>query len=226
MILSRLRTMPRLARALAADRSGLAMIEFAYMLPVMLMLCLTGAELCNYVTVRMRVSQLALHIADNAARIGTGSQLTAKTISETDINDLLTGAGLQADTLNLYTNGRVILSDLEPVASPNTNSKYKIGWQRCRGMKVHASTYGNAGDTNLSGMGPSGRQAFAPDDSATMYVEVYYEYQPLVGRGYIASNLLTMTETASMVVRDRRDLTQIYNTEGATSSSCSSYNAG
>ena len=201
------------------DRSGVALLEFALTLPILLLMSLTGAELTNYVTTRMRIAQIALHLADNAARIGSGSQLASKTITETDINDLLTGANLQSGELALLTNGRIIISDLEPIANPNPTSKYKIVWQRCKGNKTsHASTYGTTGQTNLTGMGPAGRQALAPDGGATMFVEVYYEYQPLVKTSLSPTS--NMTEVASMMVRDTRDLTQIYNTAGATISSC------
>lgn len=206
-------------RALRGATRGVALLEFALSLPILLTMSLTGAELTNYITTRMRISQIALHLADNAARIGSGSQLAAQTITETDINDLLTGANLQSGELALFTNGRVIISDLEPVANPNTTSKYKIVWQRCKGAKTtHASTYGLAGATNLNGMGPAGRQATAPDNGATMFVEVYYVYQPLVKTSLSPTS--DMTEVASMMVRDTRDLTQIYNTAGATVSSC------
>lgn len=203
---------------LRGDRRGVALLEFAFILPILLTMALTGAELTNYVVTRMRVSQLALHIADNAARMGTGTLLSSKKISETDINDLLTGAGMQSAEMDLYGRGRVILSDLEPVASPNPTDKYKIVWQRCRGGRAHPSGFGTAGQTNLDGIGPSGRQVKAQDYNATMFVEVYYEYQPIVGSTLAPS--MTLTETASMAVRDRRDLTQVYNTNGATASGC------
>ena len=210
----------RLLRDLREDRGGLALIEFAFVLPIFITRSLTGAELTNYITTKMRVSQLALQLADDAARMGDGSQLSQKTISETDINDIFTGAELQSGELDLQANGRVILSDLEPMASPNTSGKYKIGWQRCYGAKTaHTSTYGTAGQTNLTGIGPAGRQVTAQDDNATMFVEVYYVYQPLIGLGSLAP-ATSFTETASMAVRDRRDLTQIYNTEGAAKATC------
>jgi len=207
---------------LRADTRGLALLEFAFILPVFLVLSLTGAELTNYVVTRMRVSQMALHLADNAARIGSGSLLQAKTISEADINDLLTGTGMQAGELNLYTQGRVIISSLEPMANPNTGGRYKIGWQRCRGSETsHKSSYGIVGQTsgtNMTGMGPTGRKVTAPDNGATMFVEVYYKYTPLVKTSLSPS--ATMTETASMMVRDRRDLSAVYNTEKVAASTC------
>jgi hypothetical protein len=59
----------------------------------------------------------------------------------------------------------------------------------------------------------------AQDDNATMFVEVFYTYVPLVGGGTLAPTT-TFTEVASMAVRDRRDLTQVYNTAGATVATC------
>lgn len=212
----------RHGRSLSSDTSGIALLEFAFSLPVLLLLSLTGAELTNYIITRMRVSQLSLHLADNAARIGTGSQLQAKTINEADINDLLTGAGLQAGELDLYTRGRVILSSLEP--DPDHTGKYRIRWQRCRGMSTQeASSYGAAGTVNLAGMGKtSDRLATAPENGATMYVEVYYEYKPIFQAALAPSR--NFREEASMMVRDRRDTTGgdqgVYQVNGVSKSSC------
>ena len=124
------------------DIRAIAFVEFALSLPLFTMVMMGGIEIANFVTTKMRVSQLALHVADHIARIGTGSQLAAKTISEKQINDVLTGAGLQADRLNLYTRGRVIISSLEPdtVNTTSGNKRYKIAWQRCQCANANQST--------------------------------------------------------------------------------------
>lgn len=213
-------------RRLALDTSGVAMLEFALSLPILLALSLTGAELTNYVVTHMRISQVALHLADNAARIGVGSQLQAKTITEADINDLLTGAGLLGSELGLYRNGRVIISSLEPMTNPNTSGRYRIRWQRCRGDKTnYTSTWGIAGHTsgtNMIGMGPTNRQVAAPEDGVTMFVEVQYEYQPLVKTSLSPSGKIT--EIASMMVRDRRDTVGgtngVYQVSGVPVATC------
>lgn len=214
----------RLTR-LRRDRSGVAMIEFAFLLPILVLLSLTGAELTNYITVRMRISQLALHLADNAARIGTGTRREAKKIYESDIYDLLDGAELQSGNLDLITNGRVIISSLEPMPSPNTAGKFRIRWQRCAGLKTgHASAYGVKGATNLDGMGPAGRLTVAPLDGVAMFVELYYEYKPLISVSRMFGAEKNMTEVASMMVRDRRDTNGpndgIYAVAGVTPKTC------
>lgn len=213
---------PRMLRRLRDDQRGLALLEFAFFLPIFLTMCLMGTELMNYIITRQRISQIALHLSDNAARMGAGTMLQAKTISESDINDVLTGAGWHSGELDLYKNGRVIISSVEPMARPNTNNRYKIGWQRCRGDKTsHGSSFGVVGQssgTNLTGVGPNGMKVTAPDDGGTMFVEVFYEYQPIIKTSLSPST--TMTEVASMMIRDRRDMTEIYNAERAAKSLC------
>lgn len=211
------------------------MLEFAFTLPIFATLCLSGAEITNYVITKMRVSQVALHLADNAARIGSGTQLQAKTISEADINDLLTGADMQAGELGLFTNGRVIISSIEP--DPANSGKSQIRWQRCKGSKTaFTSNYGVAPATNLTGVGPTGRQVAAPSDGVTMFVEVRFQYTPLIKTSLTPT--VEFDETASMMVRDRRDTSDdsklangsnnpssthplgVYKVAGVTASTC------
>ena len=204
----------RLRRA----QEGVAMVEFAYSLLIVVPLFLGGAELTNYVVTKMRISQLALHVADNASRIGTESLLSDPRISETQINDLLTGANLQAGSLDLENRGRVLISSVEPVADPNTTHKFKIHWQRCYGELVWPSSYGKAGDTNLNGVGPAGQQVTAPDGNGVIFVEIAYDYQPLISSAFAATTVIN--ETAAMTVRDDRDYDGnggigIYNDEEA-----------
>lgn len=206
---------------LRQDRSGLAAVEFALSAPVILGMFLAGAELTNYALTKMRMSQIALHVADNASRIGTNSLLTNPQISEAQINDLLIGANLQAGTLSLSTRGRVIISSLEP--DPANSGKYRIHWQRCYGGKTWTSSYGVQGAVNMAAMGPTGQQVTAPAGGGVMFVEVAYDYQPLISARFVPSTLIK--DIAAMTVRDDRDYngngnTGVYNNEGVTASTC------
>ena len=205
-------------KRLCKNSSGAVLIEFAFGLPFVVGFGMTGAELTNFVTTKMRVSQLALQVADNASRVGTATVLATRQISEAQINDLLTGAGLQAGNLDFYEHGRVIVSSLQPLANPNTTSRYLIKWQRCRGLMPATSSYGVQGDTDLTGITANGQLLTAPDDGAVIFVEVTYEYQPIIGLAF--SKTSTITEIAAMTVRDNRDTTTVYNSEGVTASTC------
>lgn len=213
----------RLLGELRARESGVAAMEFALTAPVVLAMFLAGAEVTNYAVTKMRVSQVALHVADNSSRIGTHSLLTSPQISEAQINDLLIGANLQAGNLDLAGRGRVIVSSLEPVANPNTTSRFKIHWQRCYGAKSYASSYGIQGETGLIGMGPSAQTVTAPDGGGVIFVEVAYDYQPLISARFVPSTVIK--DIAAMTVRDDRDYdgnsgSGLYNKEGVTASTC------
>jgi hypothetical protein len=204
------------------------MVEFAAASPFLVVTFLSGMEIANYTVTKMRVNQIASQVADNGSRIGADSLLTDPQISETDINDLLTGAGTQAAGLNLYTHGRVIISSLEPIANPNTTNRFRIHWQRCRGLKNVTSSYGVQGATNLTSMGPADRPVTTPDDTGVIYVQLIYDYQPLFSASLVPR--ITFNEVAAMTIRDKRDYngnggTGVYNTEGATASTCNVFSA-
>jgi len=200
-----------LLKRLAGARSGVAMTEFALALPLLFTAGLVGVETAYQTAIQMEISQLAVHVADNASRIGDTSTLRDRKIYESDILDVLTGADVQGgDRLGLYEHGRVILSSLEVV--PDTDDQQYIHWQRCKGKKQVQSGYGDAGDgltgSGLPGMGPKGEEVIAFKGEAVMFVEIVYDYQPLIGD--FIPHRETMSATAAFNVRDSRDLSQIY----------------
>jgi Flp pilus assembly pilin Flp len=223
-----------LFRRLWRDTSGLALVEFAYIAPMMIGFIAAGTELSNYAIQSTQVSQLALQVADNGARIGEGDPLANKKITETQINDLLTGAEIHAGRLDIYgshqegtvivPNGRIVVSSLQTVANPNPTNKYNIAWQRCRGLAIdYTPQYGEVGQTsgtNIDGMGPAGRQVTAPAGTPVIFAEVHYRYQPLFFGGFATKDFTDINAIAAMMVRDSRDLTQIYNTAGVPVATC------
>lgn len=205
MIARSLARLGRFASRLRRDTSGLALIEFAYATPIMLTLGLYGLEAANLALVNMRVSQIALNLADTASRVGVDSSASFKKIREADIDDTFNAAIIQGGNFNVTTGGRFILSSLEQ----NTNGGQWIHWQRCIGTGSFNSSYGVEDDgainkPAITGMGPAGSQIQAPAQQAVMFVEAYYVYKPLVSSRLFGTP--TIRTTASFIVRDRRDL--------------------
>ena len=223
-------------RRLRTDQRGLALLEFAYGLPVLLAVGFSGMEIANLAVTRMRISQIALTVADNAARIGESNGLALKKVYEADMLDTFEGARIQGAPINLQQRGKIIVSSLQQ----NSLGGQWIAWQRCFGQKSWPSTYGVAGDgrttTTLTGMGPAGSQISAPSNSAVIFVEVAYDYQALVqpfaqGLQYFGLNVnnQTLKYRAAFIVRDPRQLgvstgttdTGIYqNSPAVTAATC------
>lgn len=215
-------TIKRLCARLRDDTSGLALLEFAYSLPLLIGIGGFGLEMSNLAMVNTRISQAAMALGDNMSRVGVASTLSATQIREADVVDSFIGLKKQTGELQLTEKGRVILSSLER----NASDGQWIHWQRCIGKKVIGSSYGveDTGKTGtaFTGMGPTAAKITAPPDSAVMYVEIKYDYQPLFTTMFIPARVITYE--ASFIVRDNRDLTQIYNPSPvATKHSCNLY---
>lgn len=200
--------MTRFLRHLLADTGAVALTEFAVVAPVFLALGMLGLDTANYVITHMRISQVALQVADNAARVGELDVLVARKVYESDINDVMTGAVHYAGGLDIAANGRIILSSLER----NADGGQWIHWQRCFGAKDHTSTYGQTGDgatgTAFTGMGEPGDEITASSGDAVMFVEVAYDYQSIAP--FSAYDGEEIVYTGSFVVRDPRDLTGVH----------------
>lgn len=199
----------RLLGRLRRDRSGVAMIEFAYTVPVFLVLLSGGVELTNFAITHMRVSQVAVSLADNASRAKQSVVSGVPRIREADVNEVFAAAELQTNGLDIRERGKLILSSVET----NPQGGQWIHWQRCFGKADHRSSYGREGDgasgTGLTGIGPVGRQVAAEPGSAIMFVEVIYDYEPLMFGDFL--DKAQIRKTAAMYVRDNRDLSAIYN---------------
>jgi hypothetical protein len=213
---------PSLA-SIFGDKSGLAMTEFALALPILVTLGLTGSETANLALANLKVSQIALMVADNAGRV-------RNSIDETDIDEVMIGARLAGQGIKFGSNGRIILSSLEPNGQTGLNAGQMIRWQRCFGSKTVTSSYGAEGDgttdaTLAAGMGPIGRKIQSSSNSAVMVVEVVYDYQPVVSNTIFGAQ--TIRDTVAFTVRERSVQTMT-NTAGLTNAQkrlCSRYSA-
>ncbi len=214
----------RLKQLLLRDKSGVMLIEFAYTLPLVFLVVMSGTELAHYAMAQMSINQTAIQIVDNASRMGDDVSTATKPITEGDVDDVLIGGGLQFDTTNsLYRNGRVILSSVEP--DPDNAGRYRIRWQRCRGQKAANSTFGVEGANDLANVGPTGRAVTAPTGGAVMFVEIIYDYVPFFLDGFLDTH--QFHTTAAMIVRDPREYAMPSGTEvlpaGLLHNSCSFY---
>lgn len=220
--------MPRIARRslkqLAGNKDAVVLIEFAYSLPILMSLAFGSVELANLGVTNMRVSQIAMTVADNLSRAKQSVPLGLPQLREVDINDALLGGKIQGGgTVNILEKGRIVVSSLQQNASNNQ----RIFWQRCKGKLVVAPKYGAEGATQgttpgFTGMGTTTPKVQAAPGSAIIFAEVTYDYEPLVGAWALGT--MRIRREAAFYVRDDRDLTQVYNpSPTATASACNVY---
>ena len=219
-MIARLTSMRRAIVQLWHDRRATVMVEMAFAIPFLVLVGFAGLEIANVTLTKTRISQIGLSAADNASRIAFGSALSQPSIREIDINEVFTGVEEQAKGLNFATRGRVILSSLEQ----NEDDGQWIHWQRCYGNLDVDSEYGPQGTgatgTDFLGMGPAGAEIKASTGTAVMFVEIVYDYEPLLYGKALGTQ--RMRSTAAFNIREGRDLSQVYNpSPSVTVSTCS-----
>lgn len=212
--------------ALWNSKDAIILIEFAYSLPILMSLAFGSIELTNLAIANMRVSQIAMTTADNVSRALQSVNLNPPVLREVDINDALIGAQIQGGPrLDILGKGRIVLSSLQQ----NANSKQTIFWQRCKGLVNAPSAYGVQGATQgttagFTGMGAGATKVQAAANSAIIFAEVTYDYEPLVGAWALGT--FRIRREAAYYVRDDRDLSDLENPNPqATVSNCNILNA-
>ena len=218
----------RLLWRLAKDRRANSIIEFTLAAPIALYFGAFAIEAARRGMVQMKLSQIALNLADNVSRTGLTSNLGVTQFRESDVVEAFNAVRLQGEGIEVTRRGRIILSSLQRDATGNY-----IAWQRCVGQKTATSTYGTVGTsttaraTVASGIGPAGQKTNpAGTDSAVMFVELVYD----LPRQFWETRFFgdsTIRYTAAYMVRDRRDLTGgtsgIFSVGGVTPMTCNLY---
>ena len=195
-------------RRLSTDQSGVAIMEFALVLPIFVFAVFGGLELAWNAVQQQRVERIAAIAADNAARVRGA-------IDETNIYEIIAATDANNPAMDFETQGRMIISSIQ---NNETGNGQWIRWQRCYGSKSTTSAYGVQGagkrDASIKGLGMN-KTMKAPPGSAVIVVEVAYDHQPLITNNFFGKKEFRF-ETA-YVLRDRTDLT-IGNTTGLKSS--------
>jgi len=203
-------------RAIGRNIAGIAAVEFALSLPVLVGLTMYGAEAANMAYTSQKLGGIATLTADSVSRIRLS-------ISNGDVTDAFGGIKILGDSIRLRDNGRIIVSSITPVLDASNNvSNQKLRWQRCSGALVKSSAFATTENTNIgaAGMGPTGRQIAATKDSELIFVEVYYTYRPLISSSFFGTP--QMSAYAAMAVRERTANDLLSN---GTNSPCNTYAA-
>lgn len=177
---------PLLAK-LKRDCSGLALIEFAYTLPIFLGFGLVGLEYTNVVLAHQKSERVAATIADQVA----SNQIPP---TERQIGDMFEAVQLIAEPFAFNPDGNVIVTAVVGVIDADDNEvQNKIAWQRCIAPDKFESDIGAEWtDTDDIAEGP---EVWLPGDvelgqnQMVIVTEIFFPYKELVSAQLVAGTL-------------------------------------
>lgn len=150
-------------RSFARDTSGVTIIEFAFVVPVVLFMLLGTFELGRYMLINQKLDRAAATMSDLISR---PSSITAG-----EINQLMMAAIEVVEPFDLTTKGGVIVSSVYK----NPGNPARITWQiQGAGPTLPPSVYGSVGETaNMPGT------FVVRDNENIITAEIYFRYEPL-----------------------------------------------
>jgi len=173
-------------RKLKLDIAGLALIEFAYTLPIFVGFGLVGIEFANVVLARQKTERIAATIADQVA----SNQVPP---NERQIRDMFEAVELIAAPFDFNDNGNVIVTAVVGVRDPDDDEiQNKVAWQRCRVKDSFESRFGEQWTGDDVAEGP---EIELPNDielrqnQMVILTEVFFPYEEIVSAELVSSFL-------------------------------------
>ncbi|TQV79039.1 TadE/TadG family type IV pilus assembly protein [Denitrobaculum tricleocarpae] len=146
-----------------SDRSGVTIIEFAFIVPVILFMLLGMFDMGRYMLLNQKLDRAAATMSDLTSR--------PSSISAAEINQLMIAAIEVVQPFDLASKGGVIVSSVYK----NPGDPAEITWQiQGAGPTLPPSLYGGVGDpANM----PAG--FVVRDNENVITAEVYFRFEPV-----------------------------------------------
>lgn len=202
---------------LGRDRRGVAMVEFALVTPLLIVVCFGGLEYVNYVLALQKVERIASLTADAIAR-------NTLPPSERSFVDTLKAVDKVGAPFKVEAQGRTILTGVIGVTQGDRIVN-KIVWQRCGGRLSGVnsglgtewrgtSDYADGPDITL----PNGITLL--QNQMVVIAEVAYRYQPMINVGLLATQPGGIIRQRSVYVTRGQAIPYITPSPGVTAATC------
>lgn len=176
-----------LLRRIRADVSGLALIEFAYTLPIFVSFGIVGMEFTNVVLAYQKSERVASVLADQVA----SNQIAP---NERQMGDMFDAVALIAKPFEFNPQGNVILTAVIGIYDEDDDEvQNKIAWQRCSTKDSFESNIGT--EWTATNDIADGEEVTLPNNvelgqnQMVIVSEVYFPYSEMISEKLVASVL-------------------------------------
>ncbi len=155
-----------------ADRRGLAAVEFALILPMMLLLYLGGVEVTQGVTIDRKLTLTVRTVADLASQ--------SATLTTTDVNNIFNAS---AAVMSPYGTSKLKLTVTAVEIDADGNAK--VAWSKTLNGSTHSKGQSVAVPANLK-----------VANTTLIWSEGSYDYKPTIG--YVLTGTLKLSDRLYM----------------------------
>jgi Flp pilus assembly protein TadG len=156
-------------------QAGVALVEFALALPVLLTMFYGSIEVTRYILITQKVEKLAHTIADVTAQ--------SKTVTNANLNQTLEATSNIMEPFGIGANSRVLISSLYRgmgAANASVNWRYQGG-----GTMAATSTLGAVGAT------PTMPGGFTFNERENVIAaEVFYQFSPIISSQFFGTTTI------------------------------------
>jgi Flp pilus assembly protein TadG len=189
--------LPARLRNFAAGEQGVTAIEFALVLPVVLLILLGCFEVPRFVLIYQKIARTSAGVADLVAQAD-------EPLQRNQMNDIFTAGKVMMQPYDVVANGKIIVSSINnPNPSPLTNCGgtpgVKVSWQKDNGGNAKDP---GTGDPVGSRVGTKCQPPVIPADlmpltnEEVLTAEVFFDYAPIFANLiYKGSQLYTVSYT-------------------------------
>ncbi len=172
-------------RRFSSDTNGSTIIEFAFIVPIVLLMLLGGFDVARYILLNQKLDRAAATMSDLVSR--------PSNITEAEINQLMRAAVEVVEPFDLATDGGVIISSVYK----RPGQAASVTWQIKGGGPLRPiSIIGGVGNPPVM---PNG--FIIRDNENIITAEVYYDYKPLffqalkniANAGFLPDGMLVQT---------------------------------
>lgn len=155
------------------NQSGVMAVEFALLMPILLLLFLGGFEITRYVLINQKISKTAASMSDLISRLPSAT--------EEEIENSFNA--VQHLMAPYYKSGevKVIISNVMRISGNNV-----MNWQRCGGGNFDVQS--KFGEPNDNVALPNGFTLETSED--TIIAEIFYEFKPIIAPKTVAAKVL------------------------------------
>lgn len=156
-------------------KSGMAVVEFALILPVLMTMFYGCIEVTRFILISQKVEKMAHSAADVTAQ--------AKIVTGSSMNQLLAATGDIMEPFDTGTNSRIMISSLYRAAGA---ANATVSWRHCGGGSMVATSHlGNVGTT------PAMPGGFTFNERENVIAaEVFYQFSPLISSRFYGTTTI------------------------------------